>query len=200
MNGIKRNSNRSKLINSDHIDKLVSGVTGRRDKALFQLMRDTGARSGEVVGMNTDSLEFESHELPDGTMRIGGTVKIYNPKSGKERTICLSTRAVAALTEYLKERGDDGLPALFVTKTGRITSAMILQMIHRTCDQIGVERIGPRQLRDQFAVAFIKGGGSPFVLPQLLGISPSGPFMRKHMSLNCLPVKTSPLSTGLELI
>lgn len=56
MNGINRNSAHYKLINPDHINKLVAGITDRRAKALVLLILDTGFRAGEIVELDKDSI------------------------------------------------------------------------------------------------------------------------------------------------
>jgi site-specific recombinase XerD len=173
MNRFKRTTRRSKLINSDHLNKFVDGISDRRTKALALLILDTGLRPGEAVALNKDSIKHESRVLPDGSVQTSITGQVFCAKSQKERTFYLSARAAAAITDYLTtDRGDDESPALFVNQDGtRLSSPALLRVIQRCCDLIGIKRIGPRQLRRQFAYNVVKRGGSPILLKQLLGLS-----------------------------
>jgi integrase len=173
MNGIKSGTPRIKLINSDHLNKFVNGVSDRRAKALALLMLDTGIRAGEVVALDKDSIKIESRVLSDGSVQASGTGGVFCAKSHRGRTFYLSARTLAALADYLrKDRGNDESPALFTNKDGaRLSCPALLRVMHRCCDLIGIERIGPHQLRRQFAFTFMSGGGSAIVLKQLLGLS-----------------------------
>ena len=180
-----RTTRRNKLINPDHLNKLVAGISDRRAKALALLMLDTGLRAGEVVTLEKGSIKIDSRVLPDGSVRISGTGQVFCPKSQKGRSFYLSARTLAALGDYLtKDRGDDESPALFVNEDGtRLSPPAILREMHRCCDLVGIERIGPHQLRNHFAFNFMKGGGSPITLKQLLGLS-SWDAVRPYMPLD----------------
>ncbi len=173
MNRFKHAARRFKLINPDHLNKFVDGISDSRTKALVLLMLDTGLRAGEVVALDKDSIKCESRVLSDGSVQTSCTGYFFSPKSHRGRTFYLSARTVAALEDYLtKDRGDDGSPALFVNKVGtRLNSSAITRMMHRCCDQIGIEQIRPHQLRSYFAFNFMNGGGSLNTLKQLLGHS-----------------------------
>ena len=185
MKRFKRSTRRIKLINPDHINKFVGGISDRRAKALALLMLDTGVRAGEVAALDKGSIKIDSRVLPNGSVRISGTGQVFSAKSQKGRTFYLSARPLAALGDYLtKDRGDDESPALFVNKDGtRLSPPAILREMHRCCDLVGIERIGPHQLRNHFAFNFMKGGGSPITLKQLLGLS-SWDSVRPYMPLD----------------
>lgn len=96
---------------------------------------------------------------------------MFRTNSHGSRTLYISAGTVAALTEYLaKDRGDDGVPALFATKNGRLTSAAILRILYRSCDLVGIERIGAHDLRRYFASMLMNRGVSPMPLCRLLGL------------------------------
>ncbi|MGA1984037.1 MAG: site-specific integrase [Acidobacteriaceae bacterium] len=182
----KRSTPRSKLINPDHLNKFVGGISDRRAKALALLMLDTGLRAGEVASLDKKSIKFESRVLSDGSVRASVTGQVFCAKSQKERTFYLSARTVAALTDYLtNDRGDDESPALFVGKDGtRLSPAAVHRVMHRCCDLLGIERIGPHQLRNYFAFAFMKSGGAPGVLKHLLGHSSMQSTLRTYPPLD----------------
>ena len=167
---LKTKATRPEPISRETVEKLISGITSARDKALVMLLANTGLRAGEVTRLDQDSITYENRALPDGSAGISAVGLVFSTKSRGEREFYLSPRTVAALTEYLADRGDDGPTALFVSKNGRLATDVILRMMHRWCDLIGIERIGPRQLRLYFAVTFMNGGGSLTVLYRLLGL------------------------------
>ena len=111
-----------------------------------------------------------SRALPDGSAGIWGVGRVTGSRLRKYRRFYLSPRTVATLTEYLTDRGDDGSPALFADKNGRLTSPAILRMMRRWCDLIGIERVRPHQLREYFAWTFACRGGHPTDLCRLLGV------------------------------
>ena len=171
MNRFKRSTRRIKLINPDHLNKFVGGISDKRAKALALLMLDTGLRAGEVVALDKDSIKCESRVLPDGSVQTSGTGQVFCAKSNKGRTFYLSALTLAALADYLtNDRGVDESLALFVNDDGtRLSSAALPRVMRRCCELI--EQIRPHQLRRQFAFNFMNGGGSPIMLKQLLGLS-----------------------------
>lgn len=178
---------RPKPISPDTVEKLISGITSTRDKALVMLFANTGLRAGEVVRLDQDSITYVNRALPDGSAGISGVGRVFGTKSHGGREFYLSPRTVAALAEYLADRADDGLPALFVNKDGRLTTLAILRTMHRWCDLIGIERIGPRQLRHYFAWGFMFRGGYGHDLCRLLGVvDPSG--MKNFSTPSAFPV------------
>lgn len=160
----KRRNSKIVLINTDHVNKFVAGITDRRVKALVLLMLDSGLHPGEIVKLDRDS-------ITDGSVRILSAGQLGCTSSPKDRTISLSARAMTAITEYFAEdRAVHGVRYLFATDNGRLDVAAIRCMMHRWCDLIEIERIGPRQLRRYFASSFVTSGGSPTALYRLLGL------------------------------
>ena len=161
-----------KAINSDTLAKLISGITDPQDKALVLLLIDTGIRGGEAVDLNKDSVEIRISQDLAGSGWISGAGKTKNGTTIPGRPFYFTTRTVDAIAAYMKKRGDDGLPALFVGKKGmRLSSRDLIDMMHGWCDRIGIERIGPHRLRHHFAATLICAGGSPVILKELLGFA-----------------------------
>jgi site-specific recombinase XerD len=172
MNRIYGNIGRNKVIHPDVLTKFVAGISDRRDKAIILLLIDAGLRAGEVVHLNRDSITLGSRKALDGAVELFGAGKVSQIGSKRDRVFQITDRTVAALNEYLNEdRWHDNSPALFITKKWvRLSSNHIGQVMCRWCDRIGIERISPRQLRQNFALAVVRGGGSPATLFQLLGL------------------------------
>ena len=61
----------------------------KRNRAILEVFYSTGIRVGELVGLDLDSVDFES-----------GVIKVLG-KGGKERISLLGSKAIAALKDYL---------------------------------------------------------------------------------------------------
>ena len=72
-----------------------------RDRALFHLLLTSGCRISEAVALDRNDVRAEG-------FRVLG-------KGGKHRTVYCTDEAVAAVAGYLKERGPDPAPALFIS-------------------------------------------------------------------------------------
>jgi site-specific recombinase XerC len=165
------NGDRNNLINTDLLDKLVAGITSPRDKALALLMIDTGLRVGEVVGLNIDSIEF-GHSQDSCSGMTSGNRKTEEGISIPGRRFYFTARTAAALAAYGAKRGDDVSPALFVDKKGaRLRSHSVSHIMHRWCDQLGIERFPLHHLRSHLATCLIEGGCDLVSLQALLGHS-----------------------------
>ncbi len=89
---------------------------GRRDQALFLLAIQTGLRLSELVGLNRDHVQLAS----------GSHVRCLG-KGRKERCVPLTSRTVAVLSQWLRERQGQGVDPVFPTRTGRRLSADAVQ-------------------------------------------------------------------------
>lgn len=72
-----------------------------RDRALLHLLLSTGCRIGEAVALDRGDVR------PEGFRVLG--------KGGKHRTVYCTSEAYQAVVEYLRARGPDGSPALFIS-------------------------------------------------------------------------------------
>jgi integrase/recombinase XerD len=77
------------------------GLRDLRDRALVHFLIASGCRIGEACALDRDQVR------PDGFRVLG--------KGGKHRTVFLTEDAWAALRDYLRARGSDPSPALFIS-------------------------------------------------------------------------------------
>jgi site-specific recombinase XerD len=77
------------------------GLRDLRDRALVHLLIASGCRIAEACGLDRDAVR------PDGFRVLG--------KGGKHRTVYLTEDAWAAVQDYLRVRGADPSPALFIS-------------------------------------------------------------------------------------
>lgn len=131
-----------------------------RDRAVLELLYSSGLRVSELTGLNIGELD-----LAAGMVRVTG-------KGGKERIVPVGSRALAALQEYLDQRGggtDRG--AFFLnTRGGRINRRSVARIVDAHVMRIAAfKRISPHILRHTFATHMLEGGADLRAIQELLG-------------------------------
>lgn len=101
-----------KFLNGEQVDRLLnspslSKITGKRDKAILEVLYSTGLRVSELVSLDRDKIDLERREF--------GIVG----KGGKARVVFLSTRAADWVKQYLEAREDHFKP-LFIRHKGKV--------------------------------------------------------------------------------
>jgi site-specific recombinase XerD len=176
----KTRMRRIEYLTEAEVQKLIGGilkdsnrdvdVIKKRNVALILTMFGSGLRLSEV-------LELTKHdsEHPDGQLLIEG-------KGGKMRTTFLAPVAIEAIEDYLKERGDDQNPYLFISfskntpkntrKFSHLTPRMVQMMLQSYATRFGVyKHITPHTLRHSFATKILFEGGDLRSVQTLLGHS-----------------------------
>jgi integrase len=98
-------------LSSDEARSLLSAARGDRLEALYVLAVTAGLRIGELLG-----LRWEDVDLDAGVLRVartltrakGGT-RFTTPKSGKGRSIALTSKAIEALKNHRKSQNEERL-------------------------------------------------------------------------------------------
>ncbi|MEM8935632.1 MAG: site-specific tyrosine recombinase XerD [Pseudomonadota bacterium] len=164
-----------KVLSHEEVDALfgaadaIEGPNGARLIAMLELLYAAGLRVSELVG------------LPLSAIRRGERVLIVRGKGDKERIVPITSRALAAVEEYLVSReaflpskGSQTLsPFLFPSrgKTGHITAARFAQMLKGLAANAGIapSKVSPHVLRHAFATHLLAGGADLRSLQQMLG-------------------------------
>jgi site-specific recombinase XerD len=123
----------------------------RRDTALVQVLRTTGVRASELMGLAVDDLNLN-----------GRTFKVIG-KGSKIRNIALLPDASTAIDRYLLTRRRHqhaDHPALWIARKGPLTNSGLAQMLRRRCADAGIEPINPHAFRHTFAHNAKVGGMS----------------------------------------
>lgn len=136
--------------------------TGYRNGCIIITMYGTGLRISEVTNLAKDNVNFDS-----------GQIKVMG-KGKKERAVYMSASVFKALYKYYSQQRPD-VPSnyFFVHKDGRPLTRFYFE--HRM--QVYVKKAGitvvctPHILRYSFAIQFLRNGGDPFTLQQILGHS-----------------------------
>jgi integrase/recombinase XerD len=140
-------------------DRAASGeATALRNLALLELLYGSGLRASELVS------------LARGAVRPGQPFLILRGKGGKERLVPISSRADAAVREWL-EVAPGGVLWLFPSGNKHISRVRLFQIVRAMAADAGIapDRISPHVLRHAFATHLLSGGADLRVLQSLLG-------------------------------
>ncbi len=156
-----------------------------RDVAMVELLYATGARVGELCGLDIVDVDYSRN-----TIRVLG-------KGGKERVIPMGRPAVAALESYLKD-GREALVsnqsenAVFLGLRGkRIDQRTVRTVVYEALSAIeGIERMGPHALRHSAATHLLEGGADLRTVQEILG----------HASLATTQIYTHVSSARLQKV
>ncbi|MFL6061413.1 MAG: tyrosine recombinase XerC [Marmoricola sp.] len=140
------------------------GAIGLRDVAILELLYATGARVGELCGLDIDDVD-----------RGRRVVRVFG-KGRKERTVPYGLPADRAVQRWLEE----GRPALFApgsgaalflgARGGRIDQRTVRAMVHRRLEDVpGAPDLGPHGLRHTAATHLLEGGADLRTVQELLG-------------------------------
>jgi site-specific recombinase XerD len=140
-----------------------------RNIAIIETLYATGCRIAEVAGMDVDDIRFDTLQV------------LVMGKGSKERMVCLTKRAAAAIRAYLPHREALLNPvqrahvgALFVSeRDGRMSPETIGDVVKNAGRKAGFpeKRIHAHMLRHSFATHMLEGGAELIVIRDLLGHS-----------------------------
>jgi integrase/recombinase XerD len=140
-------------------DRAASGeATAMRNLALLELLYGSGLRASELVG------------LPRGAVRPGQPFLMVRGKGSKERLVPISTRAQAAVQQWL-EHVDSAAMWLFPSGKSHLSRVRLFQIVRAMAADAGIspDRVSPHVLRHAFATHLLSGGADLRVLQSLLG-------------------------------
>ncbi len=140
-------------------------ATGRRDRAMLELLYATGLRVSELVGLQLNDVDLESRVL------------VARGKGNKERLVPVGAPAAESVKAYLSGGARDRLLKgrrsrdLFVTALGgRMTRHGFAKLLDRCARKIGIRRrISPHKLRHSFATHLLAGGADLRAVQAMLG-------------------------------
>jgi integrase/recombinase XerD len=137
-------------------------ATGRRDRAILELLYGTGIRVGEAARLDTSDLDQRE-----------GVLLVRNGKGRKDRVVPVPGRAAAALDVYLtqarRELARRFDPALFLSIFGvRLGAPGMRLTIEKHGRAIGVA-LTPHTLRHTCATHLLKGGADIRHVQEILG-------------------------------
>ncbi len=154
-------------------------LLARRDRAILETLYSTGARVGELVGMNLDDLNRS-----DGLVRVRG-------KGRKERIVPIGTVALETLREYheLLSRDASRAPVAPADATGprrheeqaqpvflnhwggRLTARGVERIVEKYSRRLAGGGVSPHALRHSFATHLLDEGADLRAIQEMLGHS-----------------------------
>ena len=153
------------FLEKDEVDQLLSfpqnGRDDVRDAAVIGLMLDTGVTVSEVRALLKSDVDLEAAQV-----HLGGPGSHLAPRVRR-----LSDETVEAILRYLRMRNDE-TPELIVARAARpVTTSKTLQnAIWKRCDQVGMWRVSPMNLRHTFAIGLLRRGAGLDELREALGV------------------------------
>ena len=140
------------------LEKLRLGCKNLRDRAVIEFLNSTACRVGELVKVNIDDIDFQSHEC-----------KVHG-KGNKERIVFLTDVCIYHLQKYLESRKSNS-PSLFIGKgTERMTEGGIRFALKTIAERAEIEtNVHPHKFRRTTATALIDKGMSVQDVAAFLG-------------------------------
>ena len=157
-----RRSGREKLVSPEEFDALLGEARHPRARALVAVLRESGCRKGELLGLRVRDVTFEATHAE---MRVLG-------KTG-ERTIPL-VRSVMALEAWLDAHPDPRPKApLFATvfrgEIRTMDSSSPNRLLEDLCQRAGLRPIHPHMLRHTRLTELAAAGVGEYVLKSFAG-------------------------------
>jgi site-specific recombinase XerD len=159
----------SRLIESVMIDTTVPEVQKKRNEAIILTLFGSGLRLSELLALKKSEIFGDEKQIT-----IEG-------KGGKVRTTFLAPASQEAILNYLKIRGEDENPFLFIShsknrpenkKFKSLTPRMVQILIKKYANRLGIyKRITPHTFRHSFATKLLMKGGDLRTVQTLLGHS-----------------------------
>lgn len=153
------------LTQSEYQRILAACASSLRDRALIELLLQTGMRLSELTRLTRQDIELFrqiDQAAPDtGYVRISG-------KSG--RVLPLNSKACLALKPYLEARQVASSEILFLTRTGvPIGDRGIQKIVQRYLKKAGIQDASVESLRHTFGVQQALQGSSLQTLQKVMG-------------------------------
>lgn len=133
-----------------------------RDHAMLELFYSSGLRLSELASLDLGQIDFQAAQV-----QVTG-------KGNKQRIVPVGSKAIQALKQWLKRRGELAAAdetAVFVNKSGsRISPRGIQLRVDQWCRQSGLGRsLHPHMLRHSFASHVLQSSGDLRSVQEMLG-------------------------------
>ncbi len=167
---VKPQRNTVKDLPAEAVEAVLAACTRRRDLLLFTVLRDTGLRVGEALG-----LRHEDIDSPHCWLWVRRRVNANGARAkSHERCVPIPPSLVRCYSDYLHEEyGDLDSDYVFVNSSGpRTGQALRYDAVHDLVERLrrrsGVE-FGPHQFRHTYATDLLRRGVPVEVVQMLLG-------------------------------
>jgi integrase len=158
-------------LSRQEIQRMEDAADTERDKLIVRLLADTGMRLGELLALRPQDIRVEG----------GKNVVKVRGKGDRDRLVPLVPGLARRLKRFAdRSRPDSSTDRLFLTlrrgrSSGRldpVTESAVEQVIRALGQVAGIQkRVYPHLLRHSFATDYLRRGGNPILLQQILGHS-----------------------------
>lgn len=135
-----------------------------RDTAILTLFLGTGIRISELVGLDNDSIDFETNSF------------IVRRKGGKRAILYFSDEVAIALKRYMEEKLEDpkvkqGENALFLSLQYKRMSVRAIEILVKKYAKIvsPLKKITPHKLRSTYGTLLYRETGDIYIVADVLG-------------------------------
>jgi len=159
----RREKHLPQVLSQEEVLELIRVTDNMKHKATFSLLYDAGLRISELINLEINDIDFDSHRI-----------HIRNAKGKKDRYVGLSRVLSMILLNYLNEykpnqyllNGQDSL---------QYSETSIRQVLKLNASKAGIrKRVYPHILRHSFATHLIENGVNIRYIQELLGHSHIG--------------------------
>lgn len=157
------------VLRKEQVEALFDGqlfsndFKGLRDKAILELLYSCGIRRDELIGLQFQNVNFESH-----------TIKVLG-KRKKERLIPISSRLEKSFKDYISARQSIVISSdrFFVTETGnKLYPSLVYAIVKIYLSKVTtMDKRSPHVLRHTFATHLLNEGANLQSIKDLLGHS-----------------------------
>jgi len=141
-----------RYLSPEQVRTLIDACTSPLMKCLTVLLYDTGARIGEILGLQVSDIRW------DGFITV-------TRKGGRRDRVPVSEFGLQALREYMQSRSTRKHPSLF----GNLTYHDVWYEYARLCKSIGLQNFRPHMLRHSRAIDLIQQGVDQNLVAYQLG-------------------------------
>ncbi len=157
------------VLSREEIQALEDAAATERDKLIVRVLADTGMRLGGLLGLTLNDLHQDGRSA---------SLKVHE-KGDQERLVPIKPELYRRLRRFAERtRRDSDSDRIFLTlrrsrRTGQfepLGGNGVDQLVHNLADIAGIiKRVYPHLLGHSFATHFLRRGGNPLLLQQILG-------------------------------
>jgi integrase/recombinase XerD len=156
------------VLTRQEIQAMEETASTERDRLVIRLLADTGIRIGELLAIREEDIQQAAGRH---VLRVGG-------KTG-QRLVPISpglAKRLRSQAAWAERRGGDGRLFMSIRRsrtTGQhepLTASAINQLVRHVAADAGIsKRVYPHLFRHSMATEFLRRGGNPLLLQQILG-------------------------------
>jgi site-specific recombinase XerD len=154
-----------RVLSQAEYGRLLKSATAPRDRAIIQLVLQTGVLLSELHRLNLSDLNLPERVVNDslGTIHIRGS-------GSRARIVVLNARACRALKAWLGERPEVETDAVFLAnRQTRLSERQTQNIVRKYLNLAGIQGATVHALRHTFAVHHLAQGTDADVVQEVLG-------------------------------